>query len=284
MVAGHLQQKKGYWYIVLNLHDEQGRRKPKWIATHLPVGNSRRKAEELLFQARQQYADGREASGLLFADYMLQWLEKVRFQVSPTTYHSYKYVVQRGICPYFRERNMTLAGLRPADLDEYYRYLCTQGLSPNTAIHHHANIHKALKDAVRLGLVERNVAELAERPWKTQYLPKYYSADEVDRLVRALQGHWLQLPVALSLFYGLRAVRSWGCSGAALTLSPGHCESSTPESIRRPMEKRRQWAGMYSSANPAVGPCPWQSQLKDCWRRRRRGSPKGCQRRRAMCV
>lgn len=37
MVAGHLQQKKGYWYMVLNLYDEQGKRKSKWIATHLPV-------------------------------------------------------------------------------------------------------------------------------------------------------------------------------------------------------------------------------------------------------
>ncbi len=221
MVAGHLQQKKGYWYIVLNLHDEQGKRKPKWVATHLPVGNNKRKAEELLFRARQRYADGREASGLLFADYMLRWLEKVRLRVSPTTYHSYKYVIQKGICPYFRERNMTLKELRPADLDEYYRYLCAQGLSPNTAIHHHANIHKALKDAVRLGLVERNVAELAERPRKAQYLPQYYSADEVDRLVRALQGHWLRLPVALSLFYGLRRSEVLGLQWRSVDFAAG---------------------------------------------------------------
>ena len=50
MVAGHLQQKKGYWYMVLNLHDQAGRRKTKWIATHLPVPGNRKRAEELLFQ------------------------------------------------------------------------------------------------------------------------------------------------------------------------------------------------------------------------------------------
>ena len=48
MVAGHLQQKKGYWYMVLNLHDQAGRRKTKWIATHLPVPGNRKRAEELL--------------------------------------------------------------------------------------------------------------------------------------------------------------------------------------------------------------------------------------------
>lgn len=72
MVAGHLQQKKGHWYIVLNLYDADGKRKPKWIATHLPVQGNKHRAEELLFQARYQYADSRESSGLLFADYMLQ--------------------------------------------------------------------------------------------------------------------------------------------------------------------------------------------------------------------
>lgn len=78
MVAGHLQQKKGYWYMVLNFYDEQGKRKPKWIATHLPVQGNKRRAEELLLQTRQQYADNQGRSGLLFADYMLQWLEKMR--------------------------------------------------------------------------------------------------------------------------------------------------------------------------------------------------------------
>ena len=47
MVSGHLQQKKGNWYIVLNLHDETGKRAPKWIATHLTVQGNKRRAEEI---------------------------------------------------------------------------------------------------------------------------------------------------------------------------------------------------------------------------------------------
>lgn len=86
MVAGHLQQKKGYWYIVLNLYDVEGKRKSKWIVTHLPVQGNKRRAEEILFQVRQQYADSKESSGLLFVDYMLQWLGKMKPRVSPTTY------------------------------------------------------------------------------------------------------------------------------------------------------------------------------------------------------
>ena len=48
MVAGHLQEKKGKYYIVLNLTDALGNRKPKWISTGLPVKGNKRRAEAML--------------------------------------------------------------------------------------------------------------------------------------------------------------------------------------------------------------------------------------------
>ena len=221
MVAGHLQQKKGYWYVVLNLYDTEGKRKTKWIATHLPVQGNKRRAEELLLQTRQQYADSQESSGLLFADYMLQWLEKMKPKVSPTTYRGSKYNIERGICPYFRQKNIFLRNLSPIDLEQYYAYLQNQGLSANTAIHHHANIHKALKDAVRLDLVSRNVADLVERPVKVNYTPNHYSADEANELLEKLHGHWLWMPVLLSLFYGLRRSEVLGLQWRSIDFTNG---------------------------------------------------------------
>lgn len=103
MVSGHLQQKKGNWYIVLNLHDETGKRAPKWIATHLTVQGNKRRAEEMLLQARQQYTDiyGKPGpSDPLFADYMLQWLARMKGKVLyQMTYNSsyYGFTVQTSI-------------------------------------------------------------------------------------------------------------------------------------------------------------------------------------------
>ena len=37
MVAGHLQEKKGYYYAVLSYYNSAGKRKTKWISTGLPV-------------------------------------------------------------------------------------------------------------------------------------------------------------------------------------------------------------------------------------------------------
>lgn len=205
MVAGHLQEKKGYWYIVLNLHDENGKRKSKWIATHLPVQGNKRKAEEMLLQTRAQYGDGScNNGGLLFSDYMLQWLERMKLKVAPSTYRGYKYNITANICPYFQEQQIRLTELRAADLENFYCYLRERGVSANTVLHHHANIHKALKDAVRLELVDRNVAEIVERPRKEKYLPAHYSAEEVNLLLEKLKESWLYVPIRLSVFYGLR--------------------------------------------------------------------------------
>lgn len=47
MIAGHLQEKKGFYYAVLNYNDADKKRKTKWIATHLPVKGNKKKSRGL---------------------------------------------------------------------------------------------------------------------------------------------------------------------------------------------------------------------------------------------
>lgn len=37
MIAGHLQEKKGLYYMVLSYKDKSGKRISKWLPTGLPV-------------------------------------------------------------------------------------------------------------------------------------------------------------------------------------------------------------------------------------------------------
>ena len=60
MVAGHLQEKKGFFYIVLSFNNATGKRTTKWIATGLPVKGNKRRVEQLLRDARATtYRTGR---------------------------------------------------------------------------------------------------------------------------------------------------------------------------------------------------------------------------------
>ena len=89
MVAGHLSEKKGYFYAVLTYYDRNGKRKFKWIPTGLPVKGNKKKAEAFLQEARCNFKPKTEkllGDDILFADYMEQWLEIVKSTISISTY------------------------------------------------------------------------------------------------------------------------------------------------------------------------------------------------------
>ena len=82
-VAGHLQEKKGYFYAVLSFKDVTNKRKTKWIATGLPVKGNKKKAEAALAEIRRTFkvptapTDASSMADMLFADYMiLAWHNK----------------------------------------------------------------------------------------------------------------------------------------------------------------------------------------------------------------
>ncbi len=55
MVAGHLQEKKGLFYIVLSYTDVENKRRVKWIPTNLPVKGNKKRAEQMLWDERNKF-------------------------------------------------------------------------------------------------------------------------------------------------------------------------------------------------------------------------------------
>ena len=55
MVAGHLQEKNGMFYVVLNYRDENGKRKTPWISTNLPVKGNKKRAETFMMDVRRNF-------------------------------------------------------------------------------------------------------------------------------------------------------------------------------------------------------------------------------------
>lgn len=56
MITGSLQKKKGLYYAVLNLYDDYGKRKPKWIPTGYTIKGNKKKAEEKLMVLHNLYS------------------------------------------------------------------------------------------------------------------------------------------------------------------------------------------------------------------------------------
>ena len=99
MVAGHLQIKKDKYYMVLELKDEYGKRKTKWVSTGLPTKGNKRKAEAMLEEARINYQAKivKDESKVLFSEYMQNWLVRVRPNLEESTYAAYQATVEKRI-------------------------------------------------------------------------------------------------------------------------------------------------------------------------------------------
>ncbi|WP_455581260.1 tyrosine-type recombinase/integrase [Dysosmobacter sp.] len=220
MVAGHLQEKRGIYHIVLNLTDESGQRRTKWISTKLPVKGNKRRAEMMLLEERRKYADGetfiRPGRDMQFSDYMLYWLKQIKLEVDISTYAGYKNNVEKRIVPYFRKRQVTLAGLRSIDIKDFYTY-CREELnvSNNTVIHYHSNISKALNDAVALDMISMSPMKKGLRPQQVAHNGSFYTLAETERLFEVVRGDGVEFPVLMAAFYGLRreevAGLKWSC-------------------------------------------------------------------------
>lgn len=71
MVAGHLQEKYGIFYIVLSYKDSSGKRKVKWESTGLPVKKNKKKAEALLLERRRTFVPPQEQEEIRLDDQIL---------------------------------------------------------------------------------------------------------------------------------------------------------------------------------------------------------------------
>ena len=224
MVAGHLTLKNGKYYAVLNYKNAGGQRKTKWISLGLPEKGNKRKAEAELARLRAEFEPPKEvgdlSSDMLFADYLLEWLEIAKGRLAVATYSSYAAMIKKPVGPYFRQRNLTLRELEARHLQMFYSEMLRK-VKPNTVIHYHAIIHSALKYAVKTDMLVQNVADKVDRPKKNSFQPVFLSAEEMQKMFKALRGTKLELPVLVAAFYGFRRGEVLGLKWDAIDFERG---------------------------------------------------------------
>ena len=224
MVAGHLTLKNGKYYAVLNYKNAGGQRKTKWISLGLSEKGNKRKAESELARLRAEFQPPKEvgdlSSDMLFADYLLEWLEIAKGRLAHATYGAYQGLLKSTIVPYFRKKKLTLRELEARHLQMFYSEMLRR-VTPNTVIHYHAVIHSALKYAVKTDMLIQNVADKVDRPRKNNFQPVFLSADEMQKMFEALRGTKLELPVLVAAFYGLRRGEVVGLKWDAIDFEQG---------------------------------------------------------------
>ena len=181
---------------------------------------------DLLRQARHSFtppAPDRSTDlspDMLFSDYMLYWLKIIRTSVEPTTWSSYCFNVKDHIVPYFEPTGITLGGLKASHIQSFYLHEL-ETLKATSVIKQHANMHKALKYAVKLDLIPGNPVDKVERPKLQKYMASYYTAQEMEELFQAARGSRLELIILFAAFYGLRRSEVLGLRWDAIDFEAG---------------------------------------------------------------
>ncbi len=210
MVAGHLQVKKGIFYIVLNYYDADGKRKQQWISTKLKVRGNKKNAEKMLADAKRDFTPPTEVKAITdisldmsFTDYLKYWLDIKKDSITITTYSSYKTMIYKIIGPYFERKGLKISEIKPSDIQSFYNTQAKR-VTAATVSRYHNVIHSAYKYLMRLDLIQSNPADRVILPKRQKYVGDFYNEEDLNRLFEITKNHPLGLLIQVTACYGLR--------------------------------------------------------------------------------
>ena len=226
------KRNDGRWMARFTVHTAKG---PK--RRHI-YGRTRQEVATKLAKAMTDRDGGIELdpSSVTVNEYLQRWLnDSVKGSVRPITFESYERLVRVHVVPALGR--VKLKALSPAHLQALYRDRLDAGLSPSTVQRLHAVIHRALKQALRWGLVPHNVSEAVDPPKAPRKEIRPLTPEQVRSLLRTAQGDRLGALYALAITTGLRQGELFGLRWEDVDLEAG--KLSVRQTLTTPKGGRR---------------------------------------------
>ncbi len=182
-------------------------------------------------------------TGTTTAEYLAGWLDRGKANVRPSSWRQRDQYVRTYMLPTIG--SIPLARPVPADVERMTTALVADGKAPRTAAGVRVILRRALGDALRDGMVARNVAALARPPHvPTRDLKAgrdYLDTADLRRLIVASEAHPLGPLVTLAVTTGMRQGELLGLSWADVRLG-GTSSLTVRRSLARSWEGANTWA------------------------------------------
>jgi integrase len=159
-----------------------------------------------------------DAGRLLVRDYLTRWLEDAaKPKIRQGTYASYEELIRCHILP--RIGGIALTKVSPAHVQHLLAEM--DGASPRRRQMVYRVLSQALKRAVLLGLVPRNVCQAVTCPRPTKKTAESLTPEQAHKLIQTAQGDRLQALYVLATTTGLRQGELFGLQPECIDLKDG---------------------------------------------------------------
>jgi integrase len=143
-----------------------------------------------------------DAGALTLGEYLDKWLASIKDTVRQRTWERYEQLVRVHIKPALGW--LKLKDLTRAHVKELYREKLDAGSSPRTVQYIHTTIHKALKDAMVDGLINKNEAAHIKLPKPRKKEINPLNPEQAKSFLEAARGDRYEALYMLAIHYGLR--------------------------------------------------------------------------------
>jgi integrase len=202
-------------------------------------GKTRKEVQEKLKVALHEQQQGTliTAPQQTISQYLEHWLEHtVKLTIRPRSHERYEEIVRLHIVPTLGK--VKVQALTPQHVQSLQSKKLQEGLSPTTVSAIHGVLHKALDDAVRIGLVARNVCDAVSPPRKKHKEIQPLTPGQARKLLEAARGHPQEALFVLALATGMRRGELLGLKWQDIDFTQGTLQvrrvlSRTPTKIGR---------------------------------------------------
>jgi integrase len=217
MARGSIQKRGNSWSALVDLAPDPvtGKRKQKRV-----TAPTKREVEqlvaELLAAADKGFTDAGRSTMKV---YLHQWLQTLAPSLKPATARRYRDLIDQHMIPVIG--SIRLGKLNPADVQRLYADRLATGLSNTSVRHMHSVLHHALDDAVKWGLVNRNVTDAVDPPRRSAPEMTVWSREDVTRFLNAATDDPLEPLWTLALLTGMRRGELLGLKWGDIDLDAG---------------------------------------------------------------
>jgi integrase len=220
-VSASAQAKNGRLYAVIWYQEQStGRSKPVWSTLGLDEGAKQSLVNRRLRETVNAFEEELNANvvepicndaDLPIYDYLVKWLKRVRNSLQLTTYIGYNKVIEGRIHRYFNcRKDLTVGTIRAKDIEEFYDFAFSEGVSASTVIHYHAILHKAFSYAFKDEAINANPFDRVERPKRDKFQGKSFTEEELVALLNVTRNDPIYPAIVLGGCLGLRRSEALG--------------------------------------------------------------------------